>query len=64
MRLLSRADLKSRGITFEDTQLRELVKIGKFPKPVKMGLRRNAWLESDIDAWIARLIAERDGVAA
>jgi prophage regulatory protein len=64
MRLLSPEDLKSKGIDFDRTHLHELIRVGKFPKPVKIGLRRNAWVESEIDAWILQLIAERDGVAA
>ncbi|RAX40739.1 helix-turn-helix transcriptional regulator [Rhizobium tropici] len=64
MRLLSLEDLKSKGIDFDRTHLHELVRIGKFPKPVKIGLRRNAWVESEIDDWIQQLIAERDRSAA
>ncbi|KRB61371.1 hypothetical protein ASE04_21105 [Rhizobium sp. Root708] len=64
MRLLSPQDLVAKGISFERSQLFALIKIGKFPKPVKMGLRRNAWLESDVDDWIKQLVAERDGAAA
>lgn len=64
MRLLSPQDLESKGIDFSRSQLNELISIGKFPRPVKIGLRRNAWVESEIDAWIQQLIAERDGVAA
>ena len=33
---------------------------GKFPRPVKTGKRGVAWVESEIDAWIERLIAVRD----
>lgn len=28
-----------------------------FPKPIKLGARSVAWLESDVDAWIAQRIA-------
>ncbi|CAB3786499.1 helix-turn-helix transcriptional regulator [Paraburkholderia fynbosensis] len=35
---------------------------GKFPRPVKIGGGRVAWLESEIDAWIAsRAEATRHG---
>lgn len=37
---------------------------GRFPKPVKIGDRRIAWVESEIDEWIAARIAERDGQEA
>lgn len=35
------------------------IKAGTFPKPVKQG-RSSAWLESEIDAYIEGLKAERD----
>lgn len=64
VRLLSPEDLKARGIPFARSQRDELIKLNKFPKPVKIGLRKNAWIESEIDAWIQQRIEERDGVAA
>ena len=33
---------------------------GDFPKPVKLGTRRIAFLKSEIEAWIADRVAERD----
>lgn len=33
---------------------------GKFPKPVKLGARASAWLESEIDQWINDRLSERD----
>ena len=29
------------------------IKEGDFPKPIKLGMRAVAWLESDIAGWIA-----------
>jgi prophage regulatory protein len=37
-----------------------LIAAGKFPRPVKLGKRASGWLESDIAAWQAARIAERD----
>ena len=34
------------------TTLWKLRKLGKFPNPHKVGLRKNMWYESDIDSWI------------
>lgn len=34
---------------------------GTFPKPVRLGPRSSGWLESEIDAHLAKLVAERDG---
>ena len=37
---------------------------GTFPKPIKLGPNSTGWLESEIDAHLAKLIAERDQAAA
>jgi len=37
---------------------------GTFPKPVVLGAKSVAWVESEIDAWIEARIAERDQRAA
>jgi prophage regulatory protein len=31
---------------------------GRFPRPVKLGNRASAWVESQIDQWVADRIAE------
>ena len=41
--------------------LYELVAQGKFPKPVPLGERSVAWLESEILTWQRCRIAARDG---
>jgi prophage regulatory protein len=40
------------------TLYRVLLKDPTFPKPFKIGLRKNAWLRSDIEAWINARAAE------
>jgi prophage regulatory protein len=64
MRILSRQQLKSeKGINYSDEHLRRLEIAGRFPKRAKLGDHPNAhcfWVESEVDAWIATLIAERD----
>ena len=35
------------------------IKAGRFPRPVKLG-RSSRWLESEIDAYIAERVSERD----
>lgn len=42
------------------TQVDELIKAGKFPRPVKLSVRRKGWLESELIAWQTARIAERD----
>ena len=36
------------------------VACGTFPAPVKLGERASAWVESEVEAWIAERIADRD----
>ena len=44
--------------------LYELCKLGKFPKQIKLSERASAWIESEVEDWIEKRIAERDqGVA-
>ncbi len=44
------------------TRIYEDVAAGTFPAPIKLGpgARAVGWLESEIDAWIAARIAERE----
>lgn len=60
MKLLSLQDLKVKGIGLCHSQIYRLISKGTFPKPIKIGERRNAWIESEIDDWIKQKIAERD----
>jgi len=32
----------------------------RFPRPVKLNLRSNGWVEAEISHWLAARIAERD----
>lgn len=36
---------------------------GRFPKPVKLGVRMVAWVESEIQQWILDKIEHREQVA-
>jgi prophage regulatory protein len=59
MRLLDRETLAAKGVKFSRAQLYRLVNAGNFPKPVKIGAK-NFWIESEIDTYIEKKIAERD----
>jgi prophage regulatory protein len=59
-RLLSRDDLRARGIMYSRVHLDRLMKEGKFPRCIALGENRKAWIESEIDQFIARKIVERD----
>lgn len=40
----------------------DLISTGQFPRPVPLGRRTVAWLESEIAEWQQGRIAKRDGV--
>lgn len=35
---------------------------GRFPKPVKLGVRMVAWVESEVQEWIQEKIEHRDHI--
>jgi prophage regulatory protein len=43
------------------TAVYELIKAGKFPRPVKVGAA-SAWIDAEITRWIEELAARRDAV--
>jgi predicted DNA-binding transcriptional regulator AlpA len=61
-RILTKADLKARGIDFNSSTLWRKAKAGKFPRPVKVG-NRNGWPDNEIDEYVESLITERDAGA-
>jgi prophage regulatory protein len=60
MKFLRFDDLEGRGVPFTRAHLDRLQKAGKFPKKVKLGDNCAAYVESEIEAWIAARCAERD----
>ncbi|MCG7373256.1 AlpA family transcriptional regulator [Pseudomonas luteola] len=38
----------------------EAIRLGTFPEPVAIGTNSVAWLEAEIDQWIADRLAERN----
>lgn len=59
LRLLPlRPDVQART-SLGKTQIYALLKIGAFPQPVRLG-RRIAFVETEINDWIAARIAERE----
>jgi len=53
-------DLRERGILYSRVHIGRLVKVGKFPAPIKVGQNRIGWVESEIDEWLKAKIVERD----
>lgn len=41
-------------------QLYTQMRLGQFPRPVKIGLRATAWVWDEVSSWIASRIAKRD----
>jgi len=59
-KVLSFKDLRERGISYSRVHIHRLVGAGKFPRPIKIGEKRTAWLERELDEWLDAKIAERD----
>lgn len=57
--LLAFPDLKAKGIPFTRQHLHRLIKRGRFPPPLKLGVGTNRWLENEIDQWLAERALER-----
>jgi prophage regulatory protein len=65
MTLLRFPDLKTqKSIPFTRVHLARLERDGKFPKRVALGANSVAWIESEIDQYIADRIAARGPNAA
>lgn len=58
--ILSLSDLAERGIRYSRSQLWRLSKAKRFPRPVKLGENRIGFVASEVDAWLAARVAERD----
>lgn len=62
--LLPYNSLQAKGVIYSRMHLRRLERDGGFPKHVRVSANRIAWVEAEVDAWIAARIAERDRRAA
>jgi prophage regulatory protein len=59
-RLITFPELKQRGLRWTRDHLRLKCDRNEFPKPIALSPRRIAWVEREVDQWIADRIAERD----
>jgi prophage regulatory protein len=62
--LIPYRNLKAKGVPYSKPHLWRLERAGKFPKRVPIGPSRYGYVESEIDAHVAALIAARDAAAA
>ncbi len=63
-RLVSKKELKTVfGVPYSFQHIARLEKAGKFPKRIRLGQNRVAWLWLEIEAWIADHVADREVVA-
>jgi len=52
-------------IGLRKSKIYEMIGKGEFPRPVKLGTGHvNAWAASEINAWIAAQLAEREAINA
>ena len=58
-RFLSMREVLNRT-TLSKTHTYRLINAGRFPRPVPLGPHRVAWLESEVEGWMAERTAERD----
>jgi prophage regulatory protein len=54
--------LKDYGITASKVTIWRLERLRKFPKRVQVSPGRIAWVESEVQQWVADRIADRDAV--
>ena len=49
-----------RRVPYSEAHIWRLEKTGKFPRRAHLGANRVAWVESEIDDWIAECLARRE----
>ncbi|MBA4755767.1 MAG: AlpA family phage regulatory protein [Sphingobium sp.] len=62
--LLAFSDLKAKDIPFTRQHVARLIKQGRFPAPIKLGVGTNRWIASEIDDWLDQRKAARDEALA
>lgn len=58
-RILRRGEVEQKT-GFKRAHLYALMKDGKFPKAVRLGVRAVGWDSTEVDQWIAQRLQERD----
>ncbi|HVY20675.1 MAG TPA: AlpA family phage regulatory protein [Bauldia sp.] len=61
--VVSKKELKTVcGIPYSPQHIQRLENAGRFPKRIKLGMNRVAWLLTEVEAWIDERIAQRDAI--
>lgn len=56
---LLRLPAVSRLVALGETTVRHMVRDGEFPRPVRVGKRAKAWIQSEVHAWIKARAEDR-----
>ncbi len=60
-KLVSKKELKSLyGVPYSFAHIARLEAAGQFPKRIKLGACRVAWLAEEVQSWIDERVANRD----
>lgn len=57
MRLLKAKEVATKT-SVSVPQIHRLVRLGRFPAPIKVSEARSAWVEAEINEWISSIITE------
>ena len=49
-----------RRVPYSEAYIWRLEKAGKFPRRVRIGANRIAWVESEVNNWVSSKLQERD----
>jgi prophage regulatory protein len=60
-RLITKREL-CKMVPYTPQHILRLEKEGRFPRRVQVGPNRVAWVEAEVEAWVAARVAERDAV--
>jgi prophage regulatory protein len=60
MKVLGYRDLRDHGIPWTRQHISKLVRLGRFPRPFKVGDKTNAWTSDEISNYLKDRIAMRE----
>lgn len=64
MKKLLRRRVVENRVDLGHSSLYEMINSGHFPKPIRLSANRVAWIEEEVDDWIAARMADRDAGGA